>query len=118
MNQHFWFAFTLAALSFAIYQLTTIGRFLMATQAEVDALTNQVVKIGSEVQNVKSELVKVQAQVDALGVPVDLTGLTAAIQSVDDLNPDAQPAGEPVTDPKPPVEEPVVDVPVTEEPVE
>lgn len=79
----------------------------MAKQADVDALTAQVVKIGSEVQNVKTELAKVQAQVDALGVPVDLSALTAAIQSVDDLNPDAQPAGDPVTDPV--VEEPVVD---------
>lgn len=98
MNNHFWFAVMLGSLAFAIYQLTTIGRFLMATQAEVDALTNQVVKIGSEVQNVKTELAKVQAQVDALGVPVDLSALSAAIQSVDDLNPDAQPAGEPVTE--------------------
>jgi copper chaperone CopZ len=95
---YFLHAATLGALAFFIYQNTLIGKAAMATQNDVDALTAQVVKIGSEVQNVKVELAKVQAQVDALGVPVDLTALTNAIQSVDDLNPDAQPAGDTVTD--------------------
>lgn len=106
MNTHFWFAAILAALSFTIYQTTTIGRQLMATQQEVDALTAQVIKIGDEVKTAHAvlvaELADVKAQLAAAGSAdkVDLTGLTAAIQNVDDINPD-----------------PVVDVPV-EEPAE
>lgn len=97
VNIYFFHAATLAALGFAIYQLSVIGRVIMGQQDSIDALTAQVIKIGSEVQNVKVELAKVQAQVDAANIPaevVDLTALTAAIQSVDDLNPDAQPAGD------------------------
>lgn len=96
VNIYFFHAATLAALGFAIYQLSVIGRVIMGQQDSIDALTAQVIKIGSEVQNVKVELAKVQAQVDAngLGETVDLSALTAAIQSVDDLNPDAQPAGD------------------------
>lgn len=99
MTTYFFHAATLAALSFAIYQLSVLGKAVMSQQETIDALTDQVIKIGSEVQNVKAELAKVQAQVDELGVPVDLTDLTAAIQSVDDLNPDAQPAGDIVGEP-------------------
>lgn len=96
---YFFHAATLAALAFVIVQLSVIGKVIMSQQDSIDALTAQVVKIGSEVQNVKAELAKVQAQVDELGVPVDLSALTLAIQSVDDLNPDAQPAGDIVGEP-------------------
>lgn len=108
MNTHFWFAAILAALSFTIYQTTTIGRHLMATQQDVDALTAQVVKIGDEVKTAHAvlvaELADVKAQLAAAGSAdkVDLTGLAAAIQNVDDINPDPtvearveQPAEEP-----------------------
>lgn len=105
MSHYFFLGAALAGIAFAIYQLTTIGRAVMSQQEQVDALTTQVIKIGSEVQNVKVELAKVQAQLDAANIPaevVDLSALTAAIQSVDDLNPDAQPAGDIVTDEEPP----------------
>lgn len=81
----------------------------MATQEDVDKLAAQVVKVGQEVTQAHSALVAeledVKAQLAAAGVAdkVDLSALAAAIQSVDDLNPD-----------------PVVpdEVPVPEEPVE
>lgn len=107
MNTHFWFAAILAALGFTIYQTTTIGRHLMATQQDVDALTAQVVKIGDEVKTAHAvlvaELADVKAQLAAAGSAdkVDLTGLAAAIQNVDDINPDPEP--EPVEEPANPV---------------
>lgn len=97
---YFFDAAILAIIAFVIFQSATYGKAIMSQQETVNALTAQVVKIGSEVQNVKAELAKVQAQVDANGLAetVDLSGLTAAVQSVDDLNPDSQPAGDLVTE--------------------
>lgn len=95
---YFFHAATLSALAFVLYQLATIGRYLMATQADVDKLTAQVNKIGSEVSAAHavlvSELADVKAQLAAAGAAeqVDLSGLAAAIQNVDDINPDAAPA--------------------------
>lgn len=107
---HYWLAAVFAALSFAILQLSTIGRQLMSTQEVVDALTAQVVKVRAEVVNARdaltAELDNVKAQLASAGVAekVDLSGLSAAIQAVDDINPD----------PVPVVEEPVVDLSVEE----
>mgnify|MGYP003385647609 CR=1 FL=1 len=66
------------------------------TQAELvvkmDALTAQVVKIKTEVKDAVAALI---ARLAETGVPVDpvvedaLARLTAAIKTVDDLNPDA-----------------------------
>lgn len=109
----YWFdAALFAAMAYAITQLSLIGRQLMATQQDVDALTAQVVKIGDEVKTAHAvlvtELADVKAQLAAAGSAdkVDLTGLAAAIQNVDDINPD--PAEEPVVEE--PVEEPVTEV--------
>lgn len=114
-----WFdAAILAALSYSILQLVLIGRCLMATQSDVDALTAQVVKVALEVRTAHdvlvSELAEVKAQLAAAGVAdkVDLTALAAAIQNVDDINPDAV-APEPVVEPV--VEETVVVEPVVED---
>lgn len=85
----------LTALAFTLYQLSLIGRHLMSTQEQVDQLTVQVVKINDEVKAsaaiLKEELSSVKEQLAAANVPaetVDLTALAAAIQAVDDINPD------------------------------
>lgn len=104
----------LATTGFALIQLSTIGRYLMATQADVDKLTAQVGKIGDEVRAAHtvlvSELADVKAQLAAAGAAeqVDLTGLAAAIQNVDDINPDPAPTDEPAAEP---AVEPVEDTP-------
>ena len=95
MNNHFWFAAILAALSFAIYQLSTLGKAVMSTQEQVDALTNQVVKIQGEVVTAKDALVAqvaaLQEQLANAGVAeqVDLSGLQSAVDALDAINPDA-----------------------------
>lgn len=102
---HYWYAAILAALAFAIYQLATLGAAMSDQQAAVDALTAQVQKIGQEVSAAHdalvAELADVKTQLANAGVAeqVDLSGLTAAIQTVDDLNPDAP--AEPVQDEPP-----------------
>ena len=109
---HFFHAATLAALAFLIIETTLLGRHLMATQADVDKLTAQVVKIGDEVKAAHavlvSELADLKAQLAAAGTAekVDLTGLAAAIQNVDDIHADPAPEPEPVVDE--PVTEPVI----------
>lgn len=109
VNRYLFDAAILAALAFAVYQLTTLGRALMATQEQVDALTAQVTdldarvgKIGTEVKTaldtqavLVAEVADLKAQL-AAGNAVDLSGLEAAvanvgtaIAAVDDLIPDA-----------------------------
>lgn len=120
---YFFNAATLAALSFVLYQLSTLGRYLMATQADVDKLTAQVEKIGVEVKTVHAVLVNelddVKAQLAAAGAAekVDLTGLAAAIQNVDDINPDAVDVPEDVPADDVPAEVPA-EVPGEDVPVE
>jgi seryl-tRNA synthetase len=126
----YWFdAALFAALAFAILQLSTIGRSLMSTQAAVDSVVTQLVKARGEIVAAKDQLVAkivdLQNQLDA-GVPaedVDLSGLKAVAQSLDDIVPDAVeetededeevevPVEEPVVDPVP---EPVSEVPPAE----
>jgi DUF917 family protein len=92
----YWFdAALFAALAFAILQLSTIGRSLMSTQAQVDAVVDQLVKARLEIVAAKDQLVAkivdLQNQLDA-GVPaeqVDLSGLKAVAQTLDDIVPDA-----------------------------
>ena len=126
----YWFdAVMLAALSFAILQLTLQGRSIMSTQAAVDSVVAQLGKAKGEIVAARDELVAkivdLQNQLDA-GVPaeqVDLSGLKAVAQSLDDIVPDAVeetddedeevevPVEEPVVDPVP---EPVSEVPPAE----
>ena len=126
----YWFdAAMLAALSFAILQLTLQGRSIMSTQAAVDSVVAQLGKARGEIVAARDELVAkivdLQNQLDA-GVPaeqVDLSGLKAVAQSLDDIVPDAVeetddedeevevPVEEPVVDP---VVEPVSEVPPAE----
>ena len=74
-------------------------------QAQVDALTTQVDKINTEVTTaaaaLNARLADLQAQIDA-GVPateLDLTALTSAIQTLDDINPDPAPVDVPADTP-------------------
>ena len=112
---HLFDATILAALAFIILELVLVGRCVMATQADVDKLTEQVIKIGVEVKDAHavlvSELADVKAQLAAAGVTetVDLTGLAAAIQNVDDINPD------PVVEPEPEVDDVVTEPVVVED---
>lgn len=114
MNLYFFHAVTLAALSFAIYQLTAVGKAIMSTQDQVDALTTQVAKVQAEVVAAKdvlvAQVVALQDQLANAGVAeqVDLSGLQAAVQALDDINPD--PVVEDVAE-EPVVEEPVQDAP-------
>lgn len=93
----FFDAAILAALGFLILQLTYLGRSAMSTQAQVDALTAQVAKVQGEVVAAKdaltAQVVSLQDQLAAAGVTeqVDLSGLQAAVQSLDDINPDPAP---------------------------
>ena len=57
----------------------------MSQQEQIDALAAQLDKVKTEIL---AQVAALQAQIDAGGV-VDLTALTAAVQSLDDLNPDA-----------------------------
>lgn len=81
-------------LAFISYTNSRIGKALMSTQDAVDALTAQVNKVGEEVtaakQALTAELEAVKEQLANAGVAeqVDLSGLAAAIQAVDDINPD------------------------------
>lgn len=113
----YWFdAALFCAMAFAILQLTTLGRNLMATQADIDNLTAQVGKIHAEVNRAKDQLVaeltSVHAQLAAAGAAdkVDISGLQTAIQTLDDINPDV-PAELPEEVPaEVPAEEPAEDV--------
>jgi hypothetical protein len=120
----YWFdAAMLAALSFAILQLTLQGRSIMSTQEAVDSVVAQLGKAKGEIVAARDELiakiVDLQNQLDA-GVPaeqVDLSGLKAVAQSLDDIVPDpvvVEP--DPVVAPEPVVEEPVVEDVVDEVP--
>lgn len=82
-------AFVLLIFAFIAFTLTTILRSLMSVQEIVDALVVQVAGVKDELVNRLAEL---QLQVDAAGVAekVDLSELSAAIQSLDDIVPDAE----------------------------
>lgn len=82
-------AFVLLIFAFIAFTLTTILRSLMSVQEVVDALVVQVAGVKDELVNRLAEL---QLQVDAAGVAekVDLSELSAAIQSLDDIVPDAE----------------------------
>lgn len=111
---YFFTAAILAALAFVLLQLSTIGRHLMATQADIDKLTAQVIKVRGEIQNIKFELAGVKEQLAANEVAdkIDISGLEAAIQSADDENADV------VVDVVEDVEDAPVDVPVEDAPAE
>jgi hypothetical protein len=100
---YFFHAASLAALSFIIYQLVITGRAIMSAQEQIDALTAQVSKITTEVTAAKDAILAhvadIEAQLAAAGAAgqVDLTGLKSAVQTLDDLNPDAvAPEGDPL----------------------
>lgn len=94
MNHYFFDAAILLTIAYTLFHLTYLGRQLMSTQETVDQLTAQVNKIATEVASAKTaletRLAEVQAQLDAAGVAeqVDLSSLSAAVQALDDINPD------------------------------
>lgn len=115
----FFDAAVFAALGFSILQLSTIGRSLMSTQATVDAVVAQLTKARTEIVSARDDLVAkivdLQNQLNA-GVPadqVDLSGLTAVAQSLDDIVPDPVEEDDEDEVVEVPVEEPIVD-PVVE----
>jgi polyhydroxyalkanoate synthesis regulator phasin len=73
--------------------LDEIRNTTMATQEAVDALTAQVAKIQTEVtgavEALKVQIAALQAIIDAGQPVIDLSGLQAAVQVLDELNPDA-----------------------------
>ena len=79
-----------AILTLIAYQLffnTTLGKAIMTTQAQVDAVVAQLRKAKSEIVGKIADL---QLQLDDNGVAdvIDLTELTAAAQALDDVVPD------------------------------
>lgn len=97
ISLHFFAASILLIQAWTLYAMTTQGVLMSELQATVDALTAQVGKIGDEVKAasaaLSAELADVRVQLANAGAydKVDLTGLAAAIQAVDDINPDAAP---------------------------
>jgi len=71
--------------------LNTLEHRIMATQEDITLLTEQVVKVNTEVLNLKASLeaqiADLEAQV-AAGNAIDLTGLKAAVQTIDDITED------------------------------
>jgi len=70
-------------------QLKKLGEIMSETQAKIDALAAQLAKAKAEIL---AQVARLQEQIDAGGV-VDLTALTAAVQGLDDLNPDEPETG-------------------------
>ena len=72
----------------------------MATQAQVDALTAQVVKIRGEIQVIKTEVVNLKDQLATVETveEIDISALEAAIDAADDENPDVVPDVVPVVE--------------------
>jgi hypothetical protein len=116
---YFFHAATLSALAFVIFQTTLIGRSLMATQAQVDALTAQVVKVRGEIQVIKTEVVNLKDQLaNAETVEqIDLSALESAVQAADDENVDVVPVVAPEVEGEPDDEDEDEDEDVATEPV-
>lgn len=66
-------------------KLLQIEKIMSEQQEQIDALAAQLAKAKTEII---AKIDDLQAQIDA-GEPVDLTALKAAVQGIDDLNPDA-----------------------------
>ena len=61
-----------------------LEKIMSETQDKIDALAVQLGKVKTEILD---QVAALQAQIDA-GAVVDLSALTAAVQGLDDLNPD------------------------------
>ena len=84
-----WFtAAILLIQGFTLFAVSSLGRHLMATQEQIDALTVQIRRGTGEVL---SKLADVQAQLEDANVAdqVDISELVAAAQALDDIVPDA-----------------------------
>ena len=84
-----------AKLDKILLKLNQMESIIMSTQEEITQLTTQATKIFTEVTNLKATLeasiADLEAQI-AAGNTLDLSALKAAIQSIDDIVPDAAPA--------------------------
>jgi hypothetical protein len=82
-------------LAFILFAISTTGRHIMSVQTTIDAVVAQLTKARQEIVQARDELLagiaEVQEQLDNAEAPedVDLTALTAAAQSLDDIVPDA-----------------------------
>jgi len=65
-------------------QILNLGKIMSENQAKIDALAAQLAKAKAEIL---SQIEELQILIDE-GETVDLTALTAAVQGIDDLNPD------------------------------
>lgn len=74
-------------------QLLKMEKIMSETQEKINALAAQLAKAKAEIL---AQIAALQKQIDD-GAVVDLTALTAAVQGLDDLNPD-EPETEPVTE--------------------
>jgi hypothetical protein len=72
-----------------LQQIKKIGKQMSETQEKIDALAAQLAKVKNEIL---AQVAALQAQIDD-GAVVDLTALTAAVQGLDDLNPDEPDTG-------------------------
>ena len=84
---------TFAAIAALAYITSTLGRNIMSLQDTVDQITEELARAYGEI---KAEIAKVQAQVDAAGAgeQVDLTALQAAADALDGIVPDTEPEGD------------------------
>jgi hypothetical protein len=93
-------ALTFLILAFILFAVSTTGRHIMSTQAAIDTVVAQLTKARQEIVQARDELLagiaEVQEQLDNTEAPedVDLTALTAAAQSLDDIVPDAPEVGD------------------------
>jgi hypothetical protein len=88
VNPYLFDSAILFTLFFLLYQLITLGRSLMSTQDNINAVVTQLGKAKDEIV---AKIADVQAQLDAANVPaevVDLSALNAAAQALDDVVPD------------------------------
>lgn len=86
-------AIILAVQGFSLFTTSIIGRHLMSQQDQIDALVAQLGKARQEIIGKISDLA---IQLDDAGVAdkVDLTGLVAAVQAIDNVVPDPEPPAE------------------------
>lgn len=72
---------------FTLFATSTLGRHLMATQDTINALVAQLGKAKDEILTKIADL-NMQVQDAGVADKVDLSELTAAVQAIDDINPD------------------------------
>jgi septal ring factor EnvC (AmiA/AmiB activator) len=92
-----WFqAAILATLAYIAYAINEFERQLMSTQDSIDAIVAQLAKVKDEVAEAKFALtdqineLTTQLEDAKAADQVDLSGLEAIVQTLDDINPDPE----------------------------